>query len=242
MSARAIIQDPTIEGAAIQDTTIQDVAATKSRAPGDRTLEEITSTAVVKILNGTRGTGLYCDAVRPDGTARFGTSAAAGTLTVSFQGETPLQGVKKTFQVFPGPEVEFRFKSGADGSYAFDLETTNGVPFRGLVLDVSAAGTVATVGFSVPEADLLSLQMFTKSSDGAFTLLAENQTGDQQKLELSGPGVAPTELPVDAGRAKSMEFDGSGFGERLRIRLIPRFKIDQSGGTEQAEVIVEPDS
>jgi hypothetical protein len=44
-------------------------------------------------------------------------------------------------------------------------------------------------------------------------------------------------------------FEGSGFGRRLTIRLLPDSipdskpkRMGQSGGTEQAEVIVEPDS
>ena len=213
---------------------------------------------------------LFSAAVKPRGQVVFSVARELGKIRVEFEGsedsKVPLDNVTSTFDIFPGI-VTFRVKDGASSDhYKFTVQRFNSEmrpvkELETLILEVAVVAELDDpqpldkVGFACSASEPITLQSFlaVRSAAVDFKLEAINHTGKQCTLALRNPNHGEWKLKVGDRPRRPIPITGLGRmiqvifsqGEKLGCHTSPPSvdskDLTQSGGTEQFEIIIEPD-
>lgn len=205
--------------------------------------QAVIPTAVIQIQDSPEGPKLYTAKIRPGGRVFFSTHPSVGRIVVAFDDAEPLEGVGIQFDVFPGGPVVLSIKTEARGEYYFRMHSERG-PGGLLKLDVEEEGMIDRTGFCVGPGEVRSQQCFLPAQGGELRLQVFNFLDSDQDLVVLGPGGKSSDWKVAANDSRGMQFPRDGLGGNLMVRLRPAtdpFPRLEAGGTEQVEVIIEPD-
>ena len=194
--------------------------------------------ALVKIIGTSVDQALFTGPIAPEGTVSFG--SLGESVDVIFTDESPLVGVNHGARIVAGPSVPFDVRADARGVFPF---TMSGPGLgRTFLIDVEPGVPTRSLGFRSQPLALVTLEIPTKSSRGELLLELENTTDGPARVDLlpyEGP-IARVELA--ANETQLLKYTFAVLGSVLRIQLDPVLTvINQSGGTEQVEIILEPD-
>ena len=224
----------------------------------------ILSDAIVQARESLGSPRLFSVAVKPSGQVMFSVDHTLGKIRVEFQGtNVPLDNVTSPFDIFPG-SVAFRVKSNAaEAHYAFKVQPfdqkMNPIEILETMLTVEVAenGPLDKIGFACSDSQPIILQtLLTMGSATTCQVMIANMQNEDSYLNLFVPGQKEFSLHLKPSQIAMQSVPVQGFGGMLRVKVVkngssesvqatppsnePK-EVTQSGGTEQFEIIIEPD-
>ena len=197
--------------------------------------------AWVGILDKTGVPGLFAPEIRPGGQVFFGTLSTQDFTEVRFDGPSPFVEGRTQFRVLPGPAIPLTVRADAEGEFRFSFRDLNGEwDSRILVLDVSATGLSSRLQFLSDTTFGAITQSFIRSASREVAVRIHNGLEGRAIVSLGGPDRQPSEVPVESGQTHDESIRAPAFGKILTLQLGSVFEA-QSGGTEQVDIILEPD-
>ncbi len=196
------------------------------------------------LIRGEEQPGLFTADSAPGSEVRFGSES--GDIEVYFPGGSPLVGLPNPFRVAAGPPITASLDPKKVGNFEFVIapETAGGPR---LYLHVAEGGTVTTVGFQVDRKGVVVLQIFAfQAAPGATEIDIFNRTNQETVLNLAVSGVTtPSHVPIPAHGQQQFHVPPESYGRICSIALEQSVGIRghdgfQSGGTVQADILVEP--
>lgn len=204
--------------------------------------EAVIPTAVIQIQDSPEGPRLYTAKIRPGGRVFFSTHPSVGRIIVAFDGVEPLEGVGAEFDVRPGGPVALTIKGEVKGEYFFHMVSERG-PGGLLRLDVEEDGMIDKTGFSVGPDEVRHQQCFLPAQGDELRLQVFNYLDSDQDVEILQPSAQTSQWRVPANDSRGAQFPIAGLGGNLLVRLGPTAEplTLEAGGTEDVEIIIEPD-
>ena len=206
--------------------------------------QAVIPTAVIQIQDSPEGPKLYTAKIRPGGRVFFSAHPSVGRVVVAFDDGEPLEGVGAEFDIHPGGPVVLSIKTEARGEYFFRMHSERG-PGGLLKLDVSEKGMIDRTGFTVGPGQARSQQCFLSAPGDKLRLQVFNYLDSDQDIEVLQPDGDSSAWRVHANDSQGARFSTSGLGGNLTVRLTPpaegRLPRLEAGGTEDVEIIIEPD-
>ena len=212
--------------------------------PPEPCSEESATTAWVGILDKTGQPALFVPEARPGDPICFGTASSTESAEVRFEHRSPLVDDRTRFTVLPGPAVPLRIRDDAVGEFPFVLrDPANPLNSTLLILDVSPSGPSTRLQFIAGANPGAFSQAFVRGTSRRVDLVIENRLDHKVKVEIGGPAqTPPLTREIEAKKTHVEPVFAPAFGKILHVMLkSPNFKSLQSGGTEQVDIILEPD-
>lgn len=209
-----------------------------------------TLVAKFSVLEHNGDPSLFLGDLGPGSQVLLGVQMGSAPITISFDGRSPFIGVERSICLNPGPPVPFTIRHDARGHYVFTVEGLLITP--GAQLAVSADAPISKIGFQLNPAQELTLQAYVKGLPGELVVTSANLTDRRVTLKWVESEKPERDHRLEPRMLKERLLETSGFGVAVAIRLQSGTRSagtrslstipDQSGGTEQIEIIVEPDS
>ena len=236
----------------MSDTAVKTLDSVSSNARYDKAAGgpiDALAPIVIRDVPG-QGPRLFTGPLQPEGQVSFG--AAAGPFKVWFPKGSPLLGLPNPFTVAAGPSITATVAGGLHGTFRFDMVALDGTfAFSDLALEVAETlgnGEVYRAGVEVDAGGGATLQVFVKPGDATVNACFVNQTSTAEVLLTKQFSCPPRTVQVAAGEVKIDPFDCAALGAVMHVAFetqaaegsgTPAYE-DQTGGIQQADIIVEP--
>ena len=192
----------------------------------------------IEIRGDSVSSALFVGPVAPAGTVSFG--SLVSPIEIVFSGESPLVGINPDTRIVPGPSVPFFVRPDADGEFAFTMSGPG--TGRAFYIHVEPGAEMRSLGFRAEPLESVILEAHARTSKGDVLVLITNLTGAPSRVSLDPYGGPRLEEVIGADDTASMLYEFGAFGKVLTVGLDPEVTvINQSGGTEQVDIILEPD-